>query len=242
MRQVPLKNIQKLKAFSCYGLVGHGRLAKHLSYYLKLLNLPYITWSRSSKADIDKTFRDCSHILLPITDCEIEPFIKSYQNFLYNKLCIHFSGALFTPLAIGAHPLMTFAQEPYNEEIYKQIHFVIDSKHPFKEVLYGFPNSHSTISPSQKAKYHALCVISGNFSSILWQVVFKEMKSFGISKSHLLPYLQQTFTNIAHLEDSLTGPLQRNDEQTIKANLEALKDNNALYDIYRSFMKLKELK
>ena len=187
-------------------------------------------------------FKSCSHILLPITDSTIEPFIKSHQEFLSEKICIHFSGALFTPLAIGTHPLMTFAQELYNEGIYRQIHFVIDSQHPFKEILPGFPNSYSVISPSQKAKYHALCVMSGNFSSLLWQIFFKEMKDFGISKSHTLPYLQQTFNNIAHLEDSLTGPLERRDEQTIHANLEALKENPSLYDIYQSFMKLKELK
>ena len=242
MGQVPLKRIQQLKAFSCYGLVGRGRLAKHLSHYLELLNLPYVTWSRSSKSDICKTFKDCSHILLPITDCEIEPFIKVHQEFLSNKLCIHFSGALFTPLAIGTHPLMTFTQKLYNEEFYKKIHFVIDSRHPFKEILCGFPNSHSTISPSQKAKYHALCVMSGNFSVLLWQTFFKEMKEFEISKSQILPYLHQTFANIAHLENSLTGPLERKDYQTIKTNLKALKDDSTLYNIYRSFMKLKELK
>ena len=242
MRQVPLKNLQKLKAFSCYGLVGRGRLAKHLTYYLELLNLHYITWSRDSKIDLYKTFKDCSHILLPITDSAIEPFIRCHQEFLSKKMCIHFSGALFTPLAIGVHPLMTFAQKLYNEDIYRQVHFVIDSKHPFDKVLPGLPNSYSTISPSQKAKYHALCVMSGHFSSLLWQLFFKEMKKFGIPKSQTLPYLQQTFNNIAHLEDSLTGPLERNDHQTIKANLEALKDNEALYNIYKSFIKLKELK
>ena len=242
MRQVPLKSTQKLKGFSCYGLVGCGHLAKHLTHYLGLLNLPYITWSRGSKTDISKAFKDCSHILLPITDSEIEPFIKAHQKFLSEKVCIHFSGALFTPLAIGSHPLMTFSSELYSEEIYRQIHFVIDSKHPFEEILSGFPNSYSVISPSQKPKYHALCVMSGNFSSLLWQTFFKEMKKIGISKSSTLPYLHQTFTNIAHLENSLTGPLERKDYQTIHANLEALKSNPPLYDIYRSFIRLKELK
>ena len=239
MRQVPLK---KLKSLSCYGLVGSGRLAKHLVYYLDLLKLPYVIWSRSSKTDIYKIFKHCSHILLPITDCEIEPFIKTHQKLLSDKVCIHFSGALFTRLAIGAHPLMTFTQKLYSEEVYKQIHFVIDSKHPFEEILSGFPNSHSTILPSQKPKYHALCVMAGNFSTLLWQAFFKEIKNIGISKSHTLPYLHQTFMNITHLEDSLTGPLKRKDKQTIHANLEALKESPSLYDIYQSFMKLKELK
>ena len=239
MRQVPVKT---LRSFSCYGLIGRGRLAKHLSHYLELLDLPYTTWSRNSKADIYKAFKNCSHILLPITDGAIDPFIKKHQKFLSDKVCVHFSGALFTTLAIGVHPLMTFAGKLYSQDIYQKIHFVIDSTYPFEKILSGFPNSHSTISPSQKAKYHALCVMSGNFSSILWQAVFKEMKSFGISKSHLLPYLRQTFINIAQLQDSLTGPLQRKDKQTIHTNLKALKENPALYDIYQSFIKLKELR
>ena len=235
MGQVPLKDA----VFSCYGLIGSGKLAKHLAYYLNLLHLPYITWHRHLKTSISKTLKDCSHILIPITDPEIEPFIKTHQDFLSHKICIHFSGRLFTPLAIGAHPLMTFTQNLYSKEIYKQIHFVIDSQHSFQEILPGLPNTHSIIEPSQKPEYHALCVIAG-LSPLLCQIFFKEIKSLGISKSYALPYIHQIFTNIAHLDNSLTGPLERNDQQTIDFNLKALKNKPALYNIYQAFIKLKE--
>ena len=240
VRQVPLKDRVHSKAFSCYGLVGSGKLAGHLAYYLDLLHLPYVKWHRHLKISISKAFKSCSHILIPIADSEIESFIKNHQDFLFDKICIHFSGSLFTPFAIGTHPLMAFTQNLYSEEIYKKIHFVIDCRHPFKKILPGFPNTHSTIERSQKAQYHALCVIAG-LSPLLWQIFFKEIKNFGISKSYALPYFHQVLSNIAHLNHSFTGPLERNDLQTIDSNLKALKDKPKLYDLYRAFLKLKEL-
>ena len=225
--------------FSCYGLIGSGKLAGHLACYLDSLNLSYTTWHRRLKTSVSQTLKNCSHILIPITDSQIEPFLETHQDFLSDKICIHFSGRLFTPLAIGAHPLMTFTENLYSKGTYKQIHFVIDSQHSFQKILPGLPNTHSRIEPSQKPEYHALCVTAG-FSSLLWQTFFKEIKKFGISKDRALPYLHQVFTNISNFDNTLTGPLERGDRQTIDSNLKALKNTPALYNIYQSFIKLKE--
>ena len=242
MRQVPLKtpkDTSYLKAFSCYGLVGSGKLAKHFAHYLKLLNLPFKTWSRRNKTFINKALKDCSHVLILIKDSEIHPFLQNHQSLLHNKICLHCSGAIFTPLAIGVHPLMTFSQKLYDLKVYKQMHFVMDHPSPFRTILPGLPNSHSIIDPAQKAKYHALCVIAGHFSSLLWQIFFHQMtKHFGISKSQALVYFNQVFANISHLDHHFTGPLQRKDYQTVKLNLQALKNEPLLYETYQTFIKL----
>ena len=241
MRQVPLKNKQSIDFF-CYGLIGSGQVTRHLAYYLNLLDIPFITWSHRSKVPLVQGLKGCSHVLILIKDSAIEPFIIQNKPVLSDKILIHCSGALSTPLAIGVHPLMTFSKQLYDEETYRKIHFVMDSKdRSFQDTLPRFPNSYSTIEPSQKAKYHALCVMAGNFSSILWQVYFDQLeKNFKISKSHTLVYLQQTFKNITVLEDSLTGPLQRGDKETIALNLKALKNDRPLYETYKTFIKLKE--
>lgn len=237
MRQVPLADNP---LFSCYGLVGAGRLARHIAHYLHLLQIPFVTWSRQMSASPVETLQNCSHILILITDSQIEPFIKAHPKIGSGRFLTHCSGALFTPLAVGVHPLMTFHQRLYDKDTYQKIHFVMDSqKHAFSSLLPGFPNTHSFIHSSQKAKYHALCVMAGNFSTLLWQVFFKQMQNdFGISKSQALVYLQQTFDNIACLDESLTGPLARRDQTTIDLNLKALRDDPLLYDIYQTFLKL----
>ena len=176
MRQVPLKHKQS-KDFSGYGLIGSGQVARHLVHYLNLLDIPFTAWSHRSKDSLAQALGPCSHVLILITDSAIEPFITQNKQVLSNKILIHCSGALLTPLAIGAHPLMTFNKQLYDEKTYRQIHFVVDSqKHSFQEVLPHFPNSHSIIEPSQKAKYHALCVMAGNFSSMIWQVFFTQLE------------------------------------------------------------------
>lgn len=242
MRQVPLKS-KPSKGFSCYGLIGSGQVALHLAHYLDLLDIPFVTWSRRSNRLLSQVLKHCSHVLILIKDSAIEPFIIQNKQLLASKALIHCSGSLSTSLAIGAHPLMTFSKQLYDEKTYRKIHFVVDSQeHSFESILPYLPNDHSIISPSQKAKYHALCVMSGNFSSMLWQVFFAQLEeNFKISKSHALIYLQQTFKNITVLEDGLTGPLQRGDKETIELNLKALESNQPLYDTYKAFIKLKDL-
>ena len=235
MRQVPDKTL-----FTLYGLVGSGQLAHHLAHYFHLLHIPFVQWSRTSKVPLDQKLKDCSHVLILITDSQIESFIQTHQKALSSKILVHCSGATFTPLAIGVHPLMTFSRKLYDEQTYRRIHFVMDSlTHPFSTVMPRIPNTYSAIGPAQKAKYHALCVMAGNFSTLLWHVFFTYMKDhFGISKSQALIYLHQTFDNIAKLENSLTGPLQRRDQKTIDLNLQALEKDPQLYDIYKAFIAL----
>ena len=236
MRQVPV-----IPSFSAYGLVGSGQLAYHFAHYLRLLHIPFICWSRDLKTPIAQALQNCSHILVLITDSQIEAFLTENQNKLPNATFIHCSGSLFTPLAVGVHPLMTFSKTLYDEKTYRDIHFVVDSqKQPLSSLLPQLPNSYSMIDPSQKAQYHALCVMAGNFSSLLWQEFFTQMQEhLGISKQHTLPYLHQIFHNIASMENSFTGPIQRGDQQTINKHLKVLEEKPHLYHIYQAFLKWK---
>jgi hypothetical protein len=63
--------------------------------------------------------------LLAISDNAIEPFHASCPE-LGSVIWVHFSGRLATPLAVGAHPLFSFAGTLYDREIYERIPFVID--------------------------------------------------------------------------------------------------------------------
>lgn len=228
MRQVPF-----------YLLIGSGRVASHFQHYLSLLHLPFGTWSRKWPIEnLHNQLKKYSHILLLISDQAIQEFIDTHLKNA-NAILVHFSGSIVSKEAYGAHPLTSFTNNLYELERYQSIPFVLDHDAPeFERLLPGLTNQHVRIPISLKAKYHALCVLSGNFSCMLWQKLFTSFeREFNFSPKIAFPYLlQQTQNLILDSQNALTGPLVRNDSITIAKNLQALK-NDSFLDIYKSFVK-----
>lgn len=227
MRQVPH-----------YLLIGNGRVAHHFKYYFTNLSLSFTCWHRNESIDqLHDKISQATHILLLIKDEAIEPFIK--EHLLTTKAClIHFSGSLVSKLAFGAHPLMSFNQTAYATHQYRTIPFIIDEDAPaFDQLLPDLPNPHVRLSKSLKPKYHAYCVMSGNFSTFLWQHFFSTLtEEFKLPASLAHGYLQQSTQNLlTNPKAALTGPLTRGDQKTIRANLAALADD-PLRMIYQSFI------
>ncbi len=226
-----------------YLLIGGGRLARHLHFYLRSLDLNLQTWTRREPAsELKLKLGMASHVLLAIPDREIETFIQA-QLKSFNGIVVHFSGALATPLAKSAHPLMTFSDQLYSPEKYRAIPFIIEDSSEFSNVLPGFPNTSFKISADKKALYHAYCVMSGNFTTLLWEKFFSDLKvELGIPASAAEAYLKQIAANLVEVAEGnastvVTGPLVRGDLETVNKNLEALDKNFDRYaGIYRAFV------
>jgi predicted short-subunit dehydrogenase-like oxidoreductase (DUF2520 family) len=229
-----------------YGIVGDGRLARHLTHYFNLLGIPYQQWSRKgslaqSGVSAVKALSGCRTILLAIQDSAIEgiarEFLATESAQANPPRLIHFSGALVTPFATGMHPLMTFSSGFYELAEYQKMAFVCEEGElKFQDVFPKLKNPHYTIRKDQKAFYHALCVMSGNFSVILWQKLFEEFRTkLGIPAEAAFPYLERMTRNLqGDSRAALTGPLQRKDLQTIHKNLESL-DGDSFRGIYQAF-------
>jgi predicted short-subunit dehydrogenase-like oxidoreductase (DUF2520 family) len=197
-----------------YGIVGDGRLARHFAHYFNLLNIPYRQWSRSLEAEqgISPIVRleGCETILVMISDSAIESWIESFKassvkastpafkGSAGSKRFVHFSGALVTPLAVGLHPLMSFSKGFYEISQYEKIPFVCEKDGPgFSEIFPKLPNPHYSIDASQKAFYHALCVMSGNFTVLLWEKMFADLEgTLGVPAHAAIPYLEQVVRNL----------------------------------------------
>ncbi len=192
---------------------------------------------RNLYPQLTEKLQHATHVLLLINDGAIETFAA--QHLANSKaILIHFSGSLVSERIHGAHPLMTFSQHLYSLEDYQQIPFVVDHDAPdFATLLPGIPNQQVRLQKSLRPKYHALCVMSGNFSCILWQKFFRELESeFAIPHTIALPYMQRQTQNLSeHPMSALTGPLARGDEETIRKNLQAL-DADPFREIYESFV------
>ncbi|OFZ15438.1 MAG: hypothetical protein A2Z20_12115, partial [Bdellovibrionales bacterium RBG_16_40_8] len=211
-----------------YLIVGSGLLAKHLAHYLDTLRIPFLTWSRNSPETTDSSLehlaKKSDRILLLISDNEIANFVKNHK-FLLQKKLIHCSGALTFSFAESAHPLNTFGPDLYEQKVYLNTPFILESgRTPFSELLPGLSNPHYFLTPEKKALYHSLCVMAGNFTTLLWQNVFKLFEEdLKLPHEVLLSYLDTVATNLKlSPKSALTGPIARRDTQTIIRNLDSL--------------------
>lgn len=215
------------KGFS-YLIVGNGRLAKHLINYFDLLGIEFLHFHRGSIADLSEIAKKSTHVLLAISDGAISQFYNEHPQ-IHDKIIVHFSGANGFPFAYGAHPLMTFTQNLYGVEEYKKVFFIVEkSDKNFSEILPGLTNKYFEIPKEKKAYYHALCVLGGNFSVVLWKKMLNEFETrLGISREAMWPYLEKVLTEFMRdPENSLTGPVSRGDWKTIEKNLESLKGDS----------------
>ncbi len=220
-----------------YLIIGNGRVSRHFQHYFSLINLPFKLWHRKESFEqLNSLLDDASHILILINDNAIDDFIIKHLKNSQVK-CIHFSGSLNSEYAYSAHPLMTFNQQLYSLDDYLKIPFIIDDDAPeFETLLPGLANSHRRLQKSLKGKYHALCVLSGNFSCMLWQKLFRGFEEFNFPAEFVHPYLlQQTKNLMSNPKTALTGPLIRNDQLTIKKNLAAL-NTDPFKEVYEAFV------
>ena len=233
MRQVP--------KISKYLLIGRGRLARHWAHYLHLLNVPFSTWNRDdqSTADLIQKLRSHPYCFLCISDNQVTPFFEQFKD--QGHKFIHFSGSLHIPGVFGFHPMMTFGKEMYDLETYQSLHFV--GTHPideFKTIIPEWSNQYTQILPEQKALYHSLCVLSGNGTTLLWDLVQQEFRKIGIQQDAIAPYLSQVSQNIIDDQQGRwTGPWYRKDEQTIDSNKNALV-GNSLQELYLQLERLSQ--
>jgi 2-dehydropantoate 2-reductase len=221
-----------------YTLIGNGRLARHLIFYFDQLGVPFNHWHRRSEISLQSCLKKSSHVLLLITDHQIDPFIVNHFDLLRNHQLVHCSGAHLSSFAHTAHVPVTFGESLYTIEEYKKFPFVLEKEGPlFSNLLPGLPNPHYYIPRTSKAYYHALCVMANNFTTLLWQKLFSECKAqFNIPEGAMHALLKGTFDNLQHnSHHALTGPLVRQDHETIDKNLSALKED-PFYEVYQSFV------
>lgn len=235
------------------GLAGDGRLAKQLKTLLDARSLSFTQISRSKNTleEIQSVVNNSTHIWLAISDGGIENFYQTYAGSnSVNKTWVHFSGAHNSQNIYSAHPLMTFSNVLLPLADWDRVHFVVSPPSlkaeqndlKLNDLLPAIPNSWSFLPPEKKAFYHALCVIAGNFPVIMWSEVLTQFQNLALPKEALNSYLDRVTLNFKNEgAAALTGPLARNDINTIKANIKSL-ESSPLKEIYEAFVHHKGIK
>ena len=237
------------QSFKSYALLGSGRVAWHFQFYLKSLNLPFVTWSRNadpafnSFADLSSTDRlqrtigESSHILFAVRDDALADLSSECKDS--GKTLVHFSGAVNIEGVAAAHPLMTFGPQLEELDWYRRIPFVLSEGAQFENILPGLANKSWHVATEQRALYHALCSLAGNATHLLWSNIGDEFeKTLHLPRQLLSPFLHQVVTNLGR-PGGFTGPVARGDWQTVGKHLRALDlSPSALQTAYRAYLKL----
>ena len=220
-----LKRTGTMKKTLSYGIIGNGKVARHIMHYFSMLGIQYTNWSRSEKTSLSEKLSSVDVVLILINDSSIESFYKNHL-FLNNKTCVHFSGALNIDGIIGVHPLMTFSLDLYPFDVYQKIPFIIEKgSFKFQDLFPNLINPHYEIAKEQKAFYHAKCVMASNYLVLILNNYYEYLnKEIGIPKDDTMLLIDTTLANVKLLGiKALTGPISRGDLSTIEKNISSLK-------------------
>ena len=218
-------------------LVGSGRLARHIGRYCTLEGVAFETWSRREPRRFSSSAAG-RRVILAISDDAIETFTAKHEQVPV-QTWIHCSGCVVSERAVGLHPLFTFAPDRFETlDVYRSIVFVSERGRPdLSSVVPELHNRCIAIDSHARPLYHALCVLGGNFTTLLWRTVVAESQRIGLEPESMMPYLDAVVRNLWSSSDPFTGPLARGDQATVQRNREALAET-PLAPVYDTFCEL----
>ena len=214
-------------------------MARHMGHYFDLLEIPWHGWHRGDGVPaLERASRSAAAVLLLIPDSAIADFVRDHDRPLGRAPRVHFSGSVAVDGVQCCHPLGSFGRVLHTEGLYRRIVFVCDPKpRSFTDLFPRLPNRYQVLDPELRPRYHALAVLSGNFTVLLWKKVREELAHMGLPGEATEAYMETVFENLrVDPEGSLTGPLSRGDVGTIRRNLQALR-SDPFRDVYRAFVR-----
>lgn len=227
-----------------YLIFGPGRVGQNMTSWLRHLGHEVTLVPRPLNND-DESFlhermRQVDIIAAAIPDSMIGDWYHQWSDYLGSKYAIHFSGAINIEGMYGFHPLYSFPNETLSQEKMETIAFACPQEGPsFSTVFPGAQNVHFQLSQDERARYHALAVLSGNFVSYIWNQTAKEIADYcdtdpgPIFQGYLASIIDRFTENPL---SSLTGPIARHDKKTVEANLAGLKGDPKLTALYQAFL------
>lgn len=226
-------------------IFGPGRVGRNFAAYARALGheARLVTRAESgggaqarealvAKADL---------VAAAIPDDALATFAQDWRALLAGKTAIHFSGALTVPGLRGYHPLYSFPKSELPIATLKSIAIAREEHAPrFAEILPGADNPEFVVAAKDRAFYHALAVLSGNFAAHLWNETARAFEDrLGSAPSPVLAnYFASLVERFAERPfDSLTGPIARKDRASVEANLAALAGEPKLKALYEAFLR-----
>lgn len=232
---------------------------KIVGYYSRTLESAdtAATFTKSYAFKDIKALADASDILFITTpDGVIEDIWKSVRNFdLDGKFICHFSGSLSSDIfsgigAVGAyaasiHPMYAFSGKFTSYLKFHTACITLEGDEKAVEKmkgLFGDRLHHRifTVATSDKIKYHAAAAFASNYVVGLIDIAVKLLGECGFgdadARSLIAPMAFDNMTAVMEKGTilSLTGPVERNDMETVQKHIDALADDKTILNVYKS--------
>lgn len=231
-------------------------IEKHLSNYRTLKK--HFPDCIISKEIYDSSILDSEIILLCVQDNKISGVLQSLGKLKINisgKLFLHTSGILTSDVFLkikgknilkgSMHPIQTFSRiSSRNECLLQDIYFGIEgdnvSKESIKKIIGKLGSKFIEIKKQDKAIYHSACVIASNY--LITHIYFLD-KLFSrvcdeVTLKVFMPIINRTLENALKygIPEALTGPITRDDKDTIECHIENIRKNISGVLDYYNFM------
>lgn len=201
--------------------------------------------------DVLKLINGSDAIILTVSDSAIsEVFdrIKDYSG-IEGKILCHTSGSLssrvfddspYQVYGYSIHPIYAISDKLNSYKHFSNAFITIEGHERYLDDIISIfrhaGNGTSSISASDKSKYHASCVMASNLVCGIYGAAIESLEECGIDKHTAGDMLISLFyDNVKGIRDNglvkqLTGPIDRNDIDTVVSHLSVLSGN--LRDIY----------
>ncbi|RBP42732.1 Rossmann-like and DUF2520 domain-containing protein [Garciella nitratireducens] len=207
--------------------------------------------THSSPLEFAELIKKSDYIFITTPDCEISNIWNRMLEYpLAGKRIFHMSGCLSSNIFCGwkekqvlcysIHPLFSFADK--NSSHLEDVVFSIEGNYieKIKNFLEKSHLQYFIIEEKNKPLYHASAVFVSNYMVTLAKIAEDLLKKCGLNQfqcvNAIYPLMKSTLENIKEKQivNSLTGPIIRGDEETVKRHIENLNQYKKYRDIYRS--------
>lgn len=225
-------------------IFGPGRVGRSFKAYVRHLGHEATLLGRAEgEGEKCRTLIKAADVVAAaIPDGALQEWAAHWREDLAGRQAIHFSGAVVVEGLWSYHPLYAFPPSALSPETMRGVPFAREENAPpIADLIPGAPNPDFIVKDEDRAYYHALAVLSGNFASFLWN---KAAMGFS-GRLKIAPdaivaaYLSGLVDRFReHPFDSMTGPIKRRDRATVEANLAALEGEPELRALYVMFLSL----
>ncbi|MBR4513664.1 MAG: DUF2520 domain-containing protein [Lachnospiraceae bacterium] len=208
----------------------------------------------SSYETIEALVADCDTIFITVPDGQIAVVadqLESMGDAARDKILVHTSGALSsrifsnmrTPVhGCSIHPIYATSSKYESYKGFERAFMTLEGDDTviayFEPLLKELGHKTKVISPEDKVRYHAACVMASNLVIGLYSMAVESFEACGFegaeAEEALMPLFKNNAENLAAygMRDALTGPVARGDMETVRKHKEVLAgDSLAAYEI-----------
>ena len=211
---------------------------------------------------MDALAEDCDAIFITVPDGQIADVAYALDksgDVLRNKILVHTSGALSsrvfsnmrTPVhGCSIHPIYAVSSKYESYKGFERAFMTLEGDETaisyFEPLLKKLGHGTRVISPENKVRYHASCVMASNLVIGLYNLAVENFTACGFEGEEAGKALMPLFKNNAEnlvaygMREALTGPVARGDMETVRKHMEVLEgDSLAAYEaLTNSLVKL----